>query len=54
VNIRVNLEGKAVKKLLLLPDEGKIEFKTSGGYAEFTIPRLETFRMLALDYEVQQ
>jgi hypothetical protein len=50
VNVRVNLNGKPVKRLLLLPDEQEVAYTTSGGYAEFTVPVIETFRMFALDY----
>jgi len=54
VNVRVDLGGKSVKRLLLLPGEQEMEFKMNGGYAEFTVPMIDTFRMVALDYEVQQ
>jgi len=48
--VRVRLENVKPKRLVILPEEKKVPFEVRGGYAEFTLPRLETFMMLALDY----
>ncbi len=50
IKVRVRLENVKPKRLVILPEEKKVPFEVRGGYAEFTLPRLETFAMLALDY----
>lgn len=50
IRVRVKLESKKPSRLVILPEEKKLNFEVSNGYAEFTLPRLETFLMLALDY----
>ncbi len=50
IAMKVRLAGRKPRQLLLLPEETKIPFRTSGDLVEFTLPRLETFRMLALDF----
>ena len=49
--VRVKLDDKVAKTLMLLPQEQQLDYKLTDGYAEFTVPRLETFAMFALDYE---
>lgn len=50
IAMKVRLGGRKPRQLLLLPDERKIPYRVVGDMLEFTVPRLETFRMLALDY----
>lgn len=50
ITMKVRLSGRKPRQLLMLPDEKKIPFRTLGDLVEFTVPRLETFRMLALDF----
>jgi hypothetical protein len=50
IRIRVRLDNKKPTRLLILPKEQKVAFEVRNNYAEFTLPRLETFQMLALDY----
>jgi cysteinyl-tRNA synthetase len=40
-----------IKRLTTLPNEKEIAYQVNNGSVEFTVPRLETFMMLALDYE---
>ncbi len=50
IKVRVRLDGKNVRRVLLLPTERELDHTARDGYAEFTVPRLETFAMVALDY----
>jgi hypothetical protein len=50
IRVKVRLDGKNVRRVLILPMEKESGYTISDGYAEFTVPRLETFAMLALDY----
>jgi hypothetical protein len=51
ITCRVKLEGKKPTKLMKLPGEEEIPFELKGNYVEFRTPELETFLMLALNYE---
>ena len=48
--MKVRLGGRKPRQLLVLPEEKKLPLRASGDLIEFTVPRLETFRMLALDF----
>jgi len=50
ITLRVKTEGKT-RKVALLPDETSIPFKQDGEYVSIKVPTLQTFCMLALDYE---
>lgn len=50
VKVRVRLDGRSVRRVLILPAEQEVGYTIRDGYAEFTAPRLETFAMFALDY----
>jgi hypothetical protein len=50
IRVKVRLGNQRVRQLLLLPDGKKLNFQKAGDSVEFTVPRLETFQMLALDY----
>ena len=50
IQVRVKLENRRPSRLTILPEERELKFGVSDGYAEFALPRLETFLMLALDY----
>ena len=49
--VRVKLGDKVAKALLEVPDERPVDHEVTDGYAEFTVPRLETFAMFTLEYE---
>jgi len=51
ITCRIKLEGKKATKLVKLPEEEEIPFELKGNYVEFKTPQLETFLMLALNYE---
>ncbi len=51
IKVRVRLEGKEPQRLIKLPEEKELAYETKDGYVEFTLPKLETFLMIALDYE---
>jgi len=50
INVRVKLDGKTPKRLLILPEEKELSYTVEDGYLQFTAPRLETLGMFALDY----
>ncbi len=50
ITMKVRLGGRKPRQLLLLPEEKKLPYRVTGNLVEFTVPRLETFRMLALDF----
>ena len=51
VRVRLKLDGRRVKRLVSLPDERKLNFELRDEFAHIQLPRLETFQMMALDYE---
>jgi hypothetical protein len=51
VKVRGRLGNRDVRRVVLLPGEQDQPFKTVGDYVEFGVPRLETFRMPAVDYQ---
>lgn len=50
IRIRIRLDKKEPKRLIKLPEENKLTYEVKKDYAQFTVPKLETFLMLALDY----
>ena len=50
IRVRVRLDGRTPVRLLLLPEENRVEHTVEDGYAAFTAPRLETYAMFALEY----
>ncbi|MEM2939941.1 MAG: family 10 glycosylhydrolase [Thermoproteota archaeon] len=48
--LRLKIEGTP-RRVISLPDEASIPFEYREGYAHIKIPVVETFRMLALEYE---
>jgi hypothetical protein len=50
IRVRLRLDGKRVRRVAILPAERELGYTVRGDYAEFTVPRLETFTMVALDY----
>jgi len=44
------MDNKIPKRLVILPEEEKIDYEVKGDHVEFVIPKLETFLMLELDY----
>lgn len=51
VRVRVRLEGRTPRRLLVLPGETELVYEEQEGYAQFTAPRLDTFLMFALEYD---
>lgn len=51
IKVKMRLDEKSAQRLVVLPEEKELDYKIKNDYAEFTVPRLETFLMLALDYE---
>ncbi len=51
IKVKVRLNNGDVKRVIVLPEKKEIDYKIKNDYAEFTVPRLETFLMLALNYE---
>jgi hypothetical protein len=51
VCVKVRLERRRVKRLVSLPDERKLDFEVRDQLVQVQVPRLETFHMMALDYE---
>ena len=51
IKMRVRTNEKSPRCLLLLPEERRLSYEMGKGYVEFVVPRLETFQMLALDYD---
>ena len=49
--LRLALNGRTAKRVILLPDEAELDFTFAGGMVEIAVPRFETFAMLALEYE---
>jgi Hypothetical glycosyl hydrolase 6/Beta-galactosidase trimerisation domain len=51
VCVKVRLERRRVKRVVSLPDERKLDFEVRDQLVQIQVPRLETFHMMALDYE---
>ena len=51
IRARVRLDGKAVRRLVVLPSETPVSYEVKDGTVHFVAPRLETFLMLALEYD---
>lgn len=44
------MDKKIPKRLVVLPEEEKIDYEVKGDHVECVIPKLENFLMLELDY----
>jgi hypothetical protein len=51
IRVRVRLNGKRPRHLRVLPAGTELGYELAGEYAQFTVPRLDTLAMVALDYE---
>jgi len=51
ISVRVNTNGRRASRLVRLPNETEMPFVEREGRAEFVVPRLETFEMVALELE---
>jgi hypothetical protein len=51
IRVRVRMEERKVKRLVLLPEEKELPYRKRGDFVEFCAPQLETFLMFALDYD---
>jgi len=49
--IAVRLDERRARKLLRFPENTEVKFRQRDGYAEFKVPRLDTFLMFGLLYE---
>jgi len=50
IKLRIKLDKKRPQKLIRVPEEKELVYEFKRDYVEFTLPRLETFLMLALYY----
>jgi len=51
ITVRIPLRRRKPRRLLKLPDETPVRYRTRNGRVEFVLPRLETFEMFALQYK---
>jgi len=51
IRVRVRLDGRTPKRLVVLPKEKEWTYALEDGYLTFTAPRLETLLMFAVEYE---
>ena len=51
IKLRVRLDGNVPKRLLLLPEEKPLPYEKNLDVVELSVPRLETFHMLSLEYD---
>jgi hypothetical protein len=51
IKVKVCTNKKTPADLVLLPEGKKLSYALKGGCVEFTLPRLETYLMLALNYQ---
>jgi len=51
IRVRVRLNGKRPRHLRVLPAGTELGYELAGEYAQFTVPRVDTLAMVALDYE---
>jgi len=52
VRVRLRLDGRRPVRLMRFPGETAVPFQEDNSGIEFEVPRLETFLMLGLDYEM--
>lgn len=50
LTVRVRLDGRAPLRLAFLPSKEALPFTVDKGFAHFVIPRLDSYRMLGLEY----
>jgi len=51
IKVGMRLGNRRIKRLIKLPEEEKLNYDIRKDHVEFIAPKLETFLMLALDYE---
>ena len=51
IKVRIRLDSRTPKRLLVLPEEKELTHEIKDGYLQFIAPRLETLCMFALDCE---
>jgi hypothetical protein len=49
--VKVHLGERKIKQLIQLPGENPVPFEIENSFVKFSAPQIETFTMLALDYE---
>jgi hypothetical protein len=50
IKVRVRTDGRQARRVSLLPAGKEVPFTARAGRIEFTVPELETFHMLAVDF----
>jgi len=50
IKIRIKLDNRKPRRLMLLPEEKELDFKIEENYIECIAPELETFLMICLEY----
>jgi hypothetical protein len=50
LNLRIRLDGRAPKRLVVLPSEEALPFSQVEGFVQLVIPRLDNYLMLMLEY----
>jgi hypothetical protein len=50
MHIRVRVDGASVRAVRLLPDGEELDYSIEGTYVCFTLPRLEYFAMVSVEY----
>lgn len=50
IRIRMRAPGRVPQQISTLPERGVLAFQTRGDQFEFSVPRLETYRMIAVEY----
>ena len=50
IKMKLNIGGREVKRVVLLPDGTAVDHESAGGRVSFEVPRMETFAMLAVDF----
>jgi len=51
IKLKIKLDGKTVKKLVLMPEEKELKYELSEDHIVFEVSRLDTFLMLGLYYK---
>ena len=50
IAVRVWMAGRTARRVSLLPDRSAIPHRTQGGHIEFTVPKLESYAALCVQY----
>ncbi|RAP78412.1 beta-galactosidase trimerization domain-containing protein [Paenibacillus montanisoli] len=50
INVRLRIMDRSIKSVLSITDGIELNFSATGGFAEFTVPKLETYQMIEVRY----